>query len=101
MVNSQNVFESKTVSMTTSKSSEKTDQRGTGREVDGSNCFVSGSVTKSVVAVEVNNTSKSDSIMYDRTITFTGRELVNSMCFASDSDTKSDPAVEVNSASKT
>ena len=58
-------------------------------------------VTKSVVAVEVNNTSKSDSIMYDRTITFTGRELVNSMCFAIDSDTESDSAVEVNNASKT
>ena len=101
LVNSQNEFESKTVSMTTSKSSEKTDQRGTGREVDGSNCFVSGSVTKSVVAVEVNNTSKSDSIMYDRTITFTGRELVNSMCFAIDSDKEPDSAVEVNNASET
>ena len=58
--------------------------------------LASGPFTKSVLAVEVNNASKSDSNMYDRTITFTGRELLNSTCFASDSDTKSDPAVEVN-----
>ena len=87
--------------MTTSESSDRTDQRETGREVDCSKCFASGSVTNSVLAVKVNNASKSDSNMYDRTITFTGRELVNSMCFASDSDIKSDRAVDVNNASKT
>ena len=101
LVNSQNEFESKTAILTTSESSEKTDQRETGREVDDSLCFASGSVTKSVLAVEVNNASKSDSNMYDRTVTITGRELVNTMCFASDSVTKSDPPVEVNNASET
>ena len=87
--------------MTTSESSDRTDQRETGREVDCAKCFASGSVTNSVLAVKVNNASKCDSNMYDRTITFTCRELVNSMCFASDSDIKSDRAVDVNNASKT
>nr|XP_022307888.1 GATA zinc finger domain-containing protein 8-like [Crassostrea virginica] len=100
VVNSPNEFEDKTAILTTSESSEKTDHRETGREVDDSMCFASGSVTKSVLAVEVNNASKSDSNMYDRTVTITGRELVNTMCFASDSVTKSVLAVEVNNASK-
>ena len=65
--------------MISSESSEKTHQRETGREVNGSKGFASGSVTKSVLAVKVNNASKSDSNMYDRTITITGRELVNSV----------------------
>ena len=38
-VNSQNEFESKTVIMTTSESSDRTDQRETGREVDCSECL--------------------------------------------------------------
>ena len=101
LVNSHNEFESKTAILTTSESSEKTDQRETGREVDDSLCFASGSVTKSVLAVEVNNASKSDSNMYDRTVTITGRELVNSMCFTIDSDKEPDSAVEVNNASET
>ena len=63
-------------------------------------CFASGSVTKSVLTVEVNNASKSDSCKCNTTITFTGRELMNAMRFASDSDTKSDPPVEVNNASE-
>ena len=96
----KNDFESKTVIMTTSESSERTDQKETGREVDGSMCFARGSVTKSVFTGEVNNTSKSDSFKCDTTITFTGKELVNTMCLASDSDTISDPPVEVNNASE-
>ena len=80
--------------MTTSESSERKNQRETGREVEGSMCFASGSVKKSVLAVEVNNASKCDSHMYDIKITFTGGELVNSMCFASESDS----AVEVNTS---
>ena len=86
--------------MTTSESSERTDQIETGSEVDGSLCFARGSFTKSVLTDEVNNNSKSDSCKWDTTITFTGREL-NTMCFASDSYTKSDPQVEVNNASET
>ena len=69
--------------------------------MNGSKGFVSGSVTKSVLTVKVNNASKSDSNMYDRTITITGRELVNSVCFASDSNTVSDSAFEEKNASKT
>ena len=87
-LNSQNEFEYDYIEVIRENRPKKDWQRSGWFQL-----LCSGSVTKFVVAVEVNNTSKSDSIMYDRKITLTGRELVNSMCFASDFDTKSDPAL--------
>ena len=65
LVNSQNEFESKTVIMTTLESSDRTDQRETGREVGVTMCFASDSVTKSDPPVEVNNASETQSDRLD------------------------------------